>query len=590
MADKNVIRELLVALGVKVDPQTKRDLKKFDEDIDRVKGDLETFAESARTAGKWLATALVTGTAAAVTAIGTLAVTTGQHAEQIERQARALNLTRAEYQELEHVFATFGVESQDIADGLAQINEKAQDAISGDKGAIAEFALLNLHVSQLKGLRPHQLLELIAQASATAADQGKALAATSKLLGEDVAKKLGPALKGGAQGIRDLRQEAHDLGLVMSDDQLAIGKEVSETWRELKNDAMGLAQQIGIVLGPLVDHYLRLGRDWLRQNRQLLAQRLDFWLHAFARAVEQADKFVQRIGGWDKVLVNLATGAGFLYVIVNLEKVEKTLAGIRAGLALIGVTADGVLASLGLEAAPVAIVLAGIALVLGGLYLTLDDFTTYWQGTGKSVFGTVMDYFDGWRDSIVGVERAVLSYIPGGQALLRLIHSLGGLGPAVVTGLRVLGTFITSEFGPAWAILQVYLAPAYTILDKIRGALEAIKAAGSGAWHAIDALVSSPIDQVTAQVEVDKALAPAYAAAAGARVQAGLVSGVLAPAAAGAAPRLDPRATFQARGGQLGAPIVNSTNNFYSASPIDYAREQAREIRKARDAVQGGPR
>lgn len=444
----NILRDLFVRLGINVNPKNKRDLREFDKKVEEVKGHLEDVASAAITAAKWLGGLAVAGVAAATG----LAVSTGQTATQIERQARALQLTRAEYQEVLAVFERFDGDASDVADALGTITDRTQDVLDGTQSVVDDFALIGLGVDQLRGKRPIELLETFADAVAGASDRNKALTAVVRILGDDLGAKITPALLDGAAGLRAMRMEAHELGLVMSDEQLRASKEAAEQWRKLTAVGRGLRNELGAALGPSVVRLVRGTLDWVRANRAWLSLRIEHGVRAVTTAVEAANAAVQLVGGWGVILANVATGAGMLLLLANLGKVEKALGAIRVVFAIV----QTLFAASGLTLAapflPVLAVLGGLTFFVGLLGLAIQDLWVFWNG-GKSVLGDNLDAIE----RVIPAFGAVRDLVGAlAEAFIQAGYSVIGYARALRNGLR-----------PALALIDVVLAPFVRRLERL---------------------------------------------------------------------------------------------------------------------------
>lgn len=553
MAAKNVIRELLVRLGVTVDPATKQDIKKYEQAIDRIKGQVEDLAGAALGAGAALAGMLL----GAATAAGVLAVETGEAAERIERQARALNMTRAEYQEISHVFETFGSDGREIGDVFAQLAQKSIEAADGAEQTIKTWKMVGITADQLKGKRPIELFELLADATSKATDRTRALAGVSALLGEDSAKKLLPVLAQGVGVVRDLRQESHALGLVMRDDQMRAAKQAAVEWRKLKGVATGLRHELGIALAPAVTSVLRGLLGWVQANRELLTQRIEFWVRNLVRAVLLLDDTVRFLfgkdRGWERLMINLATGAGFLLLLANLEKVEKALGAIRLVATFLWTSFEAGVAAASIPLIPFVALLAGLAFFVGLAALGVDDFLTFWRG-GQSVLGDNLDL----------IER----YVPAFGAVRELARAVIDLVAEGFENVDRLTTALKEGLAPAFEALDLALGPVLRTLERI--------------WAALNAIAAAPISGAARFVRGLTAESQRSGVSTAAQVQAGVsgavTSQVLQPAA---------RAGFAA---DQSVRSVVQENRFYgpSAQDVNTALESA--FRRAQLAVYGGGR
>jgi len=381
-----LIRDLLVGLGVAVKPGTKSTLKDFDHQIDRIKRGMEDASSFALRLGASLAA----GITASIAAVGGLAVSTGQHALAIERAARGVNLTREEYQKTLYLFEALGANHSDLADTLLQINGASQRAIQGSGDMVKVFASLGVQVDELKGKNPSELMDLLAERISNTTDKAAALAAMSQVLGEEASRKLGPALLGGANAFRELKDEAVELGIVMSDQQISVATAAGVQWRRFTTTLRSLRNEIGAALAPVVTKYLKLMVEWVKVNREWLSQKMEKGVKILGESIKGVLAVINTVGGLDNVLMGLATGAGLLTLIANISRILEILGGIRVAFSLISAAA----ATAGITSAaafwPVTIAVAAAALALAQLYLVLEDIYVHFQG-GKSVVGTLMN-------------------------------------------------------------------------------------------------------------------------------------------------------------------------------------------------------
>ena len=544
----DVIRDLLIRFGVVVRPQTQRDLKRLDQQIEATKATMEGLSSFALRLGRGLAT----GIAAGVGVISSLAVSTGQHATEVERQAAALNLTRKEYQEYLYVTETLGGKVNDLADTLLQVNEASVRAQEGSKEMAETFGLIGLRVEDLRGLRPGQLFELIADRVSTTADKQRALAAVSRLLGEESARRFGPAMMKGAAGIRAMRMEAEELGVVMTDDQLRASIAVGDQWRKIRAVAKGLRNEIGAALAPAVLRLTRGMLDWVRANRELLSQRIDVWADRVDAAIETVQAFVKAIGGWDVVLVQVATGAGFFLLLANLEKLIVLATNARIAWGFL----KGVMVAAGFGSAaaftPVILILGTIIGMLGILYLIAEDVFTHFRG-GQSIFGESLDRLQ--------------SYIPVIGDIRYLLAALGRFFLGAATNAWTLAKAVGEGLSGAFTGLWNALLPVRTILDQI--------------WQRINALAGTPFRWLGTLLDSSTATAENNAGVVASQIRnrvAGSVQGTVEDArrwSEGAARSID--------------STVNQNNWITANGPIDLDRGFESIARKAAPSVRGGP-
>lgn len=555
MARKNVVRELLVLLGVQISRGTAAQIDSFESSLAAAKLTMADVSTGALTMGRNLALGALAG------AMGLAKLTNdmGAQAVEIERQAQLLNLTTEEYQKWLYVTERLGGTQRDLADSFLQINDAAQRAIGGSKEMTEAFAGIGIQTSQLVGLNPSQLFDVVADAVANATDKGKAMGVVSRLLGEEASRKLGPALLQGAAAVKAFKDEAEQLGVVMSDEQLAALKGVSNETRRLTGLAKGLRNVLAAELAPVVTRQVRAAREWLEANRDLIASGIDRWIDRVTILFENLDRAVRLIGGWDVVLMNVAVGAGMLLLLANLDKVLLLVNAVRAGWAVLATVA----AALGIGLLPLTLILAGLALALAGavagataFYLALEDIWVFLQG-GNSVLGANLDLIE--------------SYIPIFGQVRDLVWALvQALGAALRTGARFADA-IASGLSPALDMLAF-------LLDRVYGRLQQIW----DIWVRFNERGGEALSVLTAGIRATTGTGEALGAGVAQQLQGNLASSVRGQLASGTS-------AYQQVDNRVGG-AVTQLNTFVGTVGDEVGDALSRAMRRAALATQGGRR
>lgn len=181
----------------------------------------DTLLNGAKTAGKFAA-GLATAAAGATTALISVTSSASETADTIDKASQRMGITTDSYQELAHAASLCGVEMSTM--------EKAAKKLEGTD------------------LNMDDALEQIY--SLTTAEERSAKAA--ELFGESVAYSMSPMLNASADDMEAMKQQAHDLGLVMSEDAVKSGAELNDTLNNVKDAVGALGTNIGSALMPIV--------------------------------------------------------------------------------------------------------------------------------------------------------------------------------------------------------------------------------------------------------------------------------------------------------------------------------------------------
>lgn len=561
------IRDLFVGLGVDADDAS---VRRFDSALESTK---RTMASVVRGA-----VALTAGLAGLATGAGLLASGTASASEEIRRQAQALGVTTDAYQEILFAFRQFGLEGDDVADAINTITDRALDAAGGMQSMADDFALIGIGVGELRGKRPAELFATVADAMAATDDPAKRATAAVRILGDDIGRKLLPAMMGGSEGFAAMASEARALGAVMDEATIKRNADAARRFRILGEVVGSLRMEIGSALVPVVLDAANRTFAWVRANRDMVRLGIARSVEAITRAydgvrgaVRAADRLVtDRLGGWRNLATQVVKVLGFAGALVG---VRRLVSAVRVGSVLLRALGVALAGLAGTAVLPIGIAVAGLAQLL----VVADDLVAFLRG-GRSVVGSFLDGFD----------RAG----PMREAILGLLDAVRGLGAAAMEALSGLASVAAVSLGPAFAALSEALSP---WLDAI--VLNAILGVEKGILLVTDAiqlatLALEDFDGFLAKISERTGLGALLSGGAGVGV-ASAVAGPVLPLARAAVGEIT-----GARGG--GGSVTNTfagdslTITGSTATPQQIeeilARRDAQRRRQAYNAARGGER
>lgn len=223
--------------------------KKVQKDIKQVK---KSFKGISSTIGE-MNKRLSQGVAVAAAAFGLLTVKAQQSAEQIGQLASTTNSTVKEIQSLTMAFSQYKLEADDVGDVLNTITDRAQDAKDGMQSYVDDFRLVGIEVDDLRGKRPAELFNTFADAVANTNDPVKRNSAIVRILGDDLGRKLAPALMGGSRLFRELAAEADRAGIIMDAGTVQGAINASRSLQKLKNIVSSGVNKAFAKMGPFIE-------------------------------------------------------------------------------------------------------------------------------------------------------------------------------------------------------------------------------------------------------------------------------------------------------------------------------------------------
>jgi len=222
------------------------------KDIDGLKGKLATgLGTAAKTVGVGL---LAAGTAAigmGVASVKSFAET----GDQLQKLAIKTGFSTEALSELKYAADLSGSSIEGIQTSVRKMQMTIVDAGDGMSTATDAFDKLGLSIEDISKMTPEEQFSAITSALADITDPTQKAALSMDIFGKSGTDLL-PMLEGGAEGLNAMRQEAKDLGLVMSQEDADAAAEFNDSLTKIQGAFSGLMNQIarGVLpaLKPLI--------------------------------------------------------------------------------------------------------------------------------------------------------------------------------------------------------------------------------------------------------------------------------------------------------------------------------------------------
>jgi len=400
------IRELLVRIGIKTD---EKKLRSLDSAIGFVKKGLVGL------------TGLALGATAAMFGLANSAATAG---DEFAKAAQRLGITSEELQELKFAAERSGAAMADVENSIRKITVAQDNAVRGGKKQIELFDRIGISVEDLRGKDSITLLEDIAEGLNGVEDKSTRNAISFGLLGRS-GQALQPLLNAGASGIRELRQEAQDLGIVMSDADSVVSEEFMDRMLEFELILKGLKNSIGVALMPIFNEMLWDFREWWKINGDIVKQKITKWVDNLVDGLKDlydwGGKIVDTFGGVENTLKLLTVTVAALGAAFTAIKISSgVMTALETIAAILGVT-------VGAAASTVALIVAVVVVAIAeytALILVLADFFAYFSDSDKkSAIGEFVKRFSE-SEGVLGSVARLLESIKG--LVLTLADALKG--------------------------------------------------------------------------------------------------------------------------------------------------------------------
>lgn len=215
------------------------------------------LGKGVKTAAKWGA-GLAAGAAAGGTALFGVAKKAADTGDRIDKMSQKMSLSRKGFQEWEYVLSQNGMEIESLRGGMKKLTKSLDDAKTGSKGAVEAFGRIGLSVDEIKNMNPEQAFEATVKALQSMPEGAEKAALANELLGKSGAELM-PLLNGSAESVERLKQQARDMGLVLSDEAVDASAKFTDTLDDIKRSLGAIVSKIGVSVMPIMQKAL----DWV---------------------------------------------------------------------------------------------------------------------------------------------------------------------------------------------------------------------------------------------------------------------------------------------------------------------------------------
>lgn len=234
--------------------------EKLKDGLKKAGSELKSFGSSLASVGKkaasftlkGLKTAAVAG-GAALAGLATAAISAANNVasagDQIDKESQKLNMSREAYQEWSYVLSQNGADIAQLGSGMEALVGKMKAAGEGSEEVSGMFGELGISMDAVKSATPEEAFEMVVHGLQGMTDETRKAQIAQELLGGSGAELM-PLLNSTAEATDKLKQEAHDLGLVMSDDAVDAAVKYTDSMDKMKRVGTALFQNITAELLP----------------------------------------------------------------------------------------------------------------------------------------------------------------------------------------------------------------------------------------------------------------------------------------------------------------------------------------------------
>lgn len=447
-----IVEELLATLGVQLD--------------------VKSFAEAEGGVNKLKAAIAAVGAAAGLHAIEKLVDDVVQIGDEAGKSSQKLGVAASTLLELGHVARLADVSQSGLEHSLTRLARGLDTMATKGKGPAAD-ALNKLHISaaSIKGQKIDAVFETIAEAMSKLPDGPQKTAIAMQLFGR-AGTQLIPILNGGRTEIQKLRQDARDLGIVMSEETVKRFGEFDDTQKELKEVWRGLKTTAVTELLPVLQEMVSGMIEWIKANQDAIRTGIQVAIGVLVTAFNLLGAIVkivllgfQQLGQFWREHRDLALVLGGLIVAVLVPAMYAWAA------AMLPVAAEFFIIN-----APIIAVMAAVA----GLILIINN----WGKISEVVSRAVRNAWSTLVEAIKDAWNWISNHLDIVAIVAPWVAVFVGLGPLIVDGIAKAVEFLIDkgkEYGKR-------------LWDAIKTGIEdGIKTLPGKIWDAIKSAAVAPV-------------------------------------------------------------------------------------------------
>ena len=255
---------------------------------------------------------VATGVAAGGAAILGLATNAADATDRIDKMSQKLGLSRDGFQEWEYVMSQAGVEIDSMQTGMKTLSGRMGEALDGAGVGAEAFKTLGVEITD--GMSQEDAFNATIEALQGMEDGIRKAEIANDLFGKS-GQELLPLLNGTAESTAELKNQAKDLGLVMSDESIDAGVKFTDTLDQLKRSSATMISKLGAEFLPIVQKFAEYIIDHMPQ----ITKGINVTFKVIGKVVSVAITWIKNLITWVQT-----------WVKNNEEKINATREGFSS--------------------------------------------------------------------------------------------------------------------------------------------------------------------------------------------------------------------------------------------------------------------
>ncbi len=330
----------------------------------------------------------------------------GEAGDAIDKGAQKLGFSREAYQEWGYVLQQNGGNIDTFGSAIKRMNTQVE------KGSDV-FEELGLSVEELQNMTPEQAFEAITTAMQGMPEGADKARAAVEIFGQK-GQELLPTLNQTAEATDALKNRAHELGLVMSDEEVTAATAYGDAMSDLHKTLDMTVMKIGLAVIPTLKTWAEKGAEFAGKlinayNENGLAGVLDVLKESYAGLVssmkESDSKPIQVLGAALEFV-----GNGVQWLLDHKEIAIAAVTGIIG--AFVATKILGVFAALGSVNGVLALIGAAAAVIIANWDGIVGFFQDVWSGI-SGAFTSAWNTISGIVNNVVAAVQSAYNAVAG---------------------------------------------------------------------------------------------------------------------------------------------------------------------------------
>ena len=406
-------------------------------------------------------------TAAMVAADKAAAVT-----DRVDKLSQKIGFSRRAFQEWDYILGQSGAKIETMQSGLKTMVNRMQESVKGSGTGAKALKELGISATDNKGqLKKQEVVfgEIVKKMQEMPAGAEKSKLAFN-LLGK-AGLELMPLLNSAAGSVDELRENAHKMGIIFSDEAVDAGVLYGDTMDDLKKTLGAVATQALTALMPAIIK---------------VAKKITEGAAAVGRFVKEHPKLIELIG---KVVIGMLAAKaavlglklGFLTASSGVLKVVEIFTkmkglGIAGGITKIGGAFGGLVGKIFPIITIITAVITVMKLIMGNADAIREKIRSVFGEAGVAAFDKFLGFIKMVSDAVKGIfngggDKVIDGFVSKFKEGSPIVESFGNV---LKTLMAIIPPVITAFSNFAQAILPSLITVLNTVTTVVSQIIEAV--------------------------------------------------------------------------------------------------------------------